>query len=149
MSVASAGIRRPKPGRFGFSPAILSSGICGALTANATTKLGIGASPKRACITAVAAVCSTVAADADGTTLATLKKYDASADAAVTLSSALDLEAMTANEASAFTITTTLTDAQRMLDTGDFLYVDVVNNSLAIDTQPVNLIFTAEISIVE
>jgi hypothetical protein len=74
--------------------------------------------------------------DADGTILATLKKWDKSAGAAVTLSAALDLEALVAKQVTDFTLLSTLTDDQRTLDVGDTLYVEIVNNSAAIDTQP-------------
>lgn len=136
--------RKALGARLSTTPIILQGKQAATITVNATTPIGVGVPPYRAYISRVNVVCSTVPADSDGTILATLKKYDASADAAVSLSSALDLETLTANEGSNFTLTSTLTDAQRTFDAGDFLYVDVVNNSAAIDTQPVNLIFTAE-----
>jgi hypothetical protein len=117
------------------------------ITANTTTRYAWGAQPanSRAFINALSAAAYTVPADSDGTVLATVYKYDASADSAVTLTSALDLEALTAKEGSAFTITSTLTDEQRTLDAGDFLYVEIVNNSAAINTAAVGLRFTAEV----
>jgi hypothetical protein len=121
------------------------SQLLGTLTANVTNTHFLGGTNVRSWIARVAASCFTVASDTDGTLLATLKKWDASADAAVTLSSALDLEALTAKECTDFTILSTLTDDQRTLDVGDALYVEIVSNSAAINTQPVGLTFVPEL----
>lgn len=140
------------PGRFGAQVAYLSQ-RCPAtpLTVNTTTPIVIGAPHRRSWLEQVAVAQSTLVSDADGTVLATVKKYDASANAIVVLSSALSLEvdAQIANESAKFVLLTTLTSAQRVLDEGDVLYVDVVNNSAVIDTQPINLTFTAEILVLE
>lgn len=139
----------PKLGhRFGSHPAFVSA-AAGTVTANTTTTHFLPPIHRKAYLFRASAVCQTVPADADGTLLATLKKWDASADAAVTLSSALDLEALTAKESSAFTLSTSLTEAQRRIDEGDSLYVEVVSNSAAIDTAAVNLKFTVEVGVIE
>lgn len=142
--------RRVKRGkRYGTHPVYLAGFNIADLTANATTRVDLGCAPSVSHVERVVCSQSTLVADADGTVLATLKKYDASADASVTLSAALDLEAMTASEGSPFVLTSTLTDAQLQMDDGDVLYVDVVNNSAAINTQPVNLRFVAELWVLE
>jgi hypothetical protein len=91
----------------------------------------------------------TVPEDADGTLVATLRKYDASADATVTLTGNIDLEALTTREETSVKVLGTLTDAQLTMDTGDALEVHVVNNSAAIDTQPAGLTFVAEMLVLE
>lgn len=84
--------------------------------------------------------CTVKPVDADGTFLATIKKYDASADAYVTITDALDLEAaLIALESVAFVPVAGLTDAQLYCDTGDQVVVEIVNNSAGIDTQPSEL----------
>lgn len=140
---------RPGPGRFGVQAALIQGFNIANLTANTTTRVDIGPAPRKSFLDRVMVSQSTLVADADGTVLATVKKYDASADASVTLSSALSLEAdaQVASEGKLFTLLSTLTDAQRTLDEGDVLYVDIVNNSAAIDTQPVNLRFVASVEV--
>jgi hypothetical protein len=140
--------RKAKAGRFGTHPVFVHWGN-DTITANTTTRQMCGAAPTRAAIVKVVACAYTVPVDSDGTILATLKKWDKSAAADVTLSSALDLEALTAKEGTSFTISSTLTDDQRTLDTGDTLRVEIVNNSAAIDTAPVGLRFVAELLVVE
>jgi hypothetical protein len=140
--------RKTKAGRHGTDPVYLAGGT-DTLTANTTTVQVLGAAPTRAVITKVSASQHVLVADSDGTVLATLKKWDASASADVTLSAALDLEAMTAKVASPFALIATLTDDQRILDTGDTLRVDIVNNSAAINTQPTGLRFVAELLVLE
>lgn len=82
---------RPKPGRYGTMPVFLTVQPTPTLTANNTTIFKVP-SPYRRCYFVRGSVsCTTVPADADGTILATFKKYDASADAAVSLTSTLDL----------------------------------------------------------
>lgn len=139
--------RMPAPGRWGTHPVHFRIALLANLTANVTNTLFGGGTYVRSWISKVAASCFTVPVDADGTILATLKKWDKSAGAAVTLSSALDLEALVAKETTCFALLSTLTDDQRTLDIGDSLYVEIVNNSAAIDTQPVGLNFIPELFI--
>lgn len=140
------------PGRFGTQVTLLARHAGSSpLTANTTVNIRMGGAHRRAWLEQVAVSASTLAADADGTVLATVYKYDASANAAVALSSALSLEsdAQVANETAKFTLLSTLTPAQRTLDEGDTLYVAVTNNSAAIDTQPADLCFVAELLVRE
>lgn len=140
--------RKTKGGRHGTDPVILAGGN-DTITANVTTPQVLGASPTRAALVKAYASAHIIPADSDGTILATLKKWDASASADVTLSAALDLEAITAKVASAFAIIAALTDDQRTLDTGDTLRVDIVNNSAAINTAATGLRFAAELLVLE
>lgn len=141
--------RRTPPGRFGTHPIVVRSAPA-TLTANTTTTIALGAMPAyryriaKACVS-----CTTVPADADGAITAVLKKYDASADAAVTLCSAVNLETLTADEAAQITLTATLTEAQRTLDVGDTLKVEVTNDSAAINTQPAGLVFAVDLELLD
>jgi hypothetical protein len=112
------------------------------ITANATTRIPIASPFRKSFIERVTAQVITVPADADGTILATLKKI--SGGTTTSLSAALDLETLVTLVTKLFTLST-LTEMQQTLREGDILVVDVVNNSAAIDTQPVGLIFTAEL----
>lgn len=130
------------------------------ITANTTTLFGFPAITSRSntadalakgehisYIERLTAVCHTLVADADGTVLLTIRKYDRSAAADVTLATSFNLETLTAKEASHIPFDSGVTDAQRILDVGDFLFAEVVNNSAAIDTQPVGLQVSALIKI--
>lgn len=111
------------------------------LTANTTTTINIPTPAVAGAVLISAAVsASTVAADADGTILATLVKRTASDDGDDTISSSADLEALTAKEKTEFTLSNAL--EHRTFAIADTLELDVVNNSAAIDTQPVDLVVT-------
>jgi hypothetical protein len=148
----------PKPGRFGVQTVQVRSGQIGGanflggatpLTANATTIFRIGGMAGRKCrVSRFGATTVTVPADADGTIVATLRKYDASADTPVTLTDNVDLEALVTREESS-TAVLGLSDADLTLDTGDTLEIHVVSNSAAIDTQPAGLVFVAELLVLE
>jgi hypothetical protein len=139
----------PRPGAFGTHPVVLSGRMDGSLTVNDTTTFSIGGIHRKSFIERLSFSQRTVAADADGTVLLTVKKRDASADAAVTLNTAVSLEGRTALESVAITLLSSLTDAERTCDEGDTLYVEVVNNSAAIDTQPADLIVTAILGVLQ
>ena len=149
----------PKPGRVGVAPVFAKTGQIGGTkflggtsprTANSTTIFRLGGfGGRRVQFSQLGATVVTVPADADGTILATAVKYDASADAAVTLSQNLDLEALVTREESFANPIATLTDAQITLDVGDALEIHVVNNSAAINTQPAGLVFTVEVLVLD
>jgi hypothetical protein len=79
-----------------------------------------------------------------GTILGVIQKYDASANAAVTLTGNVDLEALTAKEGTAVALLSTLTDAQRTLDTGDTLQF-VVTTTSTVGTAAVDLMVNIEL----
>lgn len=141
----------PKPGRFGIHPVMASAANVGSVTANTTTTFFLAFPPGKYYINKGVVVCNTVGADSDGVITAILYKYDGAANAAVALCSAVDLEALTTKETSNITITATLTDAQRIVNTdnGDSLYVVVTNDSAAINTQPTNLCFGIELALLQ
>ena len=140
---------RPKAGRFGIVPAFFASPAAGTLTANATTTVHIPTPVRKARFLRASLGCTTVCVDADGTMLATLYKYDASADAGVALTEAFNIESVVTKESAALTNLTTLTDAIRTVDTGDRFYISYVSNSAAVDTQPTELFCSVECAILE
>lgn len=136
---------RPRRAKdFGAHIAPLSTAF-GTVTANTTTRFGLGsvsdkddtaASPGNlAYVDEVFAAARTIPADSDGTVLLNILKYDASANADVTLVGSYSLEGLTAGESERLPFDSGVTDAQRTLDFGDFLHFTIVNNSAAIDTQ--------------
>lgn len=111
------------------------------ITANTTTHVHVPKPARRAYLVGLTAHCSTVGVDADGTILATAKRYDFSATADVTCSSAKDIEAMVAFKAELFSL---LGGTTQLFAKEDLLRVAFVNNSAAIDTQPANGYLVAE-----
>lgn len=144
----SVKIRRAAPGRFGTHPIHVSvtAGV-DPFTANDTTTIRIPTPPGKFYFSKAAIQCVTVLSDADGTALLTVQKYDASADAEVALTDASSIEAavMTTKERVELNPGAAVTDAQRLLDTGDTLNFKVVSNSAAIDTQPTEFSVTVEL----
>ena len=140
---------RPKPGRYGTHPQFLTVQPTPTLTANNTTIFKIP-SPYRRCVFVRGAVSVTqVPVDGDGTILGTFRKYDASADAAVTLTGNIDLETLVTREVSYADPSSSATQAQLTLDNGDVMEFHVVNNSAAINTQPTDLSLCVELLVLE
>lgn len=134
----------PKPGRFGVMPNLVVGRCDAAIGNSTTTTYSFGAHPAVCLINRAVVSASTVPASTGGTILGVIRKYDASADAAVTLTDNVDLEALTANEGTAVTILTTLTEAQRTLDTGDTLQFVVTTNN-TVTTAAVDLMVNVEL----
>lgn len=149
-----------KPGSFGVQRVYLSTGQIGGSnmlggatpwTANATTIHRAG-SPYTRCrfngFTTTIGV--TLPSDADGTLVAKVIKYDASANAAVTITAdSSNLEGLTLREALRTPALSTATEAQLTFDEGDTLEFQVVSDSAAIDTQPAGVVFVAEFLVLE
>lgn len=140
---------RKKPGRYGTEIAFLTVQPTPTLTANDTTVFAIP-SPFRKCrfLRGTVSV-ATVPADSDGTIVGTFKKYDASADAAVTLSSDINLETLTTREVAKADSAAAATESQLLLDDGDQFEFHVVNDSAAINTQPTKLSLCVEVAVLE
>lgn len=137
----------PKPGRFGVIPNVLP-GHCGTIGNNTTTYFSFGGHPAQCYINRAVVSAATVPAATSGTILATLEKYDASANAAVALSAEFDLETLTANEGTAVPLLSTLSIAQRTLDTGDTVRLKVVTNN-TVTTAAVDLYCNTELLVAE
>lgn len=138
---------RARPKDFGCQFMRFSSGNIGSITANTTNTFGLGGISDKdtvapvvdhtAYIDEVSVGCITIPVDADGTYLLNIKKFDASAGSGVSIVTGFDMEALVAGKSDRATLVTTLTDAQRVVDYGDYLYAELVSNSAAIDTQMV------------
>jgi len=141
MSVSN--IFAPLPGRFGVLPNLLVGRCVAAIGNTTTTTYNFGAHPASCLINRAVVSAGTVPASS-GTILGVLQKYDASADAAVVLSGNVDLEALVAHEGTAIPLLTTLTDAQKTLDTGDTVRF-VVTTTNTVSTAAVDLVVNVEL----
>jgi hypothetical protein len=139
---------QPKPGRFGVVPNLVQGRCDATIGNNTTTTYNFGAHPAKAYINRAVVSAGTVPVSASGTILGVLQKYDASANAAVALTGNVDLEALTAHEGTAAAILSTLTDAERTMDTGDTLRFVVTTNN-TVGTANVDLMVNVELLILE
>lgn len=151
---------RPRAGRHGTLPQHLTTPVIGGaagavvggaspVTANATTILHRFSITTPCMFAGFSATVATVPADADGTILYRVRKYDGRANAYVTLSQDIDGEAAITLESQVAGPLPGVTTAQLMLLPGDSLEVIVVNNSAALNTQPAGLVFDVEVFQVE
>jgi hypothetical protein len=134
----------PTPGRLGVLPNLLVGRCDAAIGNSTTTTYSFGSHPAKCYINRAVVSAGTVPASTSGTILGVIQKYDASADAAVTLTANVDLEALTAKEGTAVALLSTLTDAQRTLDTGDTLQF-VVTTDNTVTTAAVDLMVNVEL----
>ncbi len=134
----------PLAGRFGIMPNLLAGRCDAAIGNNTTTTYSFGGHPAKCVINRAVVSAGTVPASTSGTILAVLQKYDASANTAVTLTDNVDLEALTAKEGTAVTLLTTLTDAEKLLDTGDTVQFVVTTNN-TVTTAAVDLMVNVEL----
>jgi len=138
----------PKPGRYGVLPNLLA-GRCNATIGNSgTTTFTFGGHPARCFINRAVVSAGVVPVSSSGTILGVLQKYDASANAAVTLTANVDLEALTAYEGTAVPLISTLTETQRLLDTGDVLRF-VVTTTDTVGTAATDLTVNVELLVLE
>ena len=134
----------PTPGRLGVLPNLLVGRCDAAIGNSTTTTYSFGSHPAKCYINRAVVSAGTVPASTSGTILGVIQKYDASADAAVTLTADVDLEALVAKEGTAVALLSTLTDAQRTLDTGDTLQF-VVTTTNTVTTAAVDLVVNVEL----
>lgn len=139
----------PKGPRFGVHPVYVSSGVVASPTANTTTTYMIPVPYRKCVVERLFFGQNVVLVDADGTALATFKKYDAATDADVSLNTAVNIESGVTKETTSVTVDATLTEKQRILFEGDSIRVEVVSNSAAIDTAATGLYFGAELLVLE
>ncbi len=134
----------PTPGRLGVLPNLLVGRCDAAIGNNTTTTYSFGSHPAKCYINRAVVSAGTVPASTSGTILGVIQKYDASADAAVALTGNVDLEALVAHEGTAVSLLSTLTDAERTLDTGDTLRFVVTTNN-TVTTAAVDLMVNVEL----
>lgn len=123
------------------------------IVANTTTRFPIP-TPIARCAVATLSIQSGAVngVDADGTLLATFNKRDNvnAADVALSAATSVKVDFLTAvNKNFPVALLSTLTDAQRLVQPGDTLFVNIVNNSAAIDTQPTGLFLVVEFAILQ
>ncbi|MFZ9959954.1 MAG: hypothetical protein ACO3GP_06145 [Candidatus Limnocylindrus sp.] len=134
----------PTPGRLGVLPNLLVGRCDAAIGDSGATTYNFGSHPAKCYINRAVVSASVVPVSSGGTILGVIQKYDASANAAVTLTGNVDLEALTAKEGTAVALLSTLTDAQRTLDTGDTLQFVVTTDS-TVTTAEVDLMVNIEL----
>ena len=134
---------QPRPGRFGTLPVIISQRINTGTLAAGTAVHNLGGLPSKAIINKVQVSAETYPTAATNCTI-TLVKRDSSAAGNVTLSSAIDVNAKTAETVQAGSLLTTLTDAQKLLDTGDTIKISMVTTG-SVTVQPDDLVVTVEL----
>jgi predicted GNAT superfamily acetyltransferase len=115
--------------RAGALPNLLVGRCQATIGDSTTTTYNLGSHPATCYINRAVVSALTVPVCASGTILAKLYKYDASANAQVALTDDVNLEGLTANEGTAVALLSSLTDAQRTLDTGDTLQFVVVTTN--------------------
>ena len=142
--------RRTKAGRFGTVPAFaygkqLDAGI----TASATVKIPIANPCRKSYIERLSVAAATLPIGGAAIT-ATLQKKAADGGAVTALTAATDLTVanLTALKVAIVALLSTLTDVNRVLQEGDYLYVDVIAAG-TVTTQPVGLQFIVELSVLE
>jgi hypothetical protein len=134
----------PTPGRLGVLPNLLVGRCDAAIGNSTTTTYSFGSHPAKCYINRAVVSAGTVPASTSGTILGVIQKYDASADAAVALTGNVDLEALVAHEGTAVSLLSTLTEAERTLDTGDTLRFVVTTNN-TVTTAAVDLMVNVEL----
>lgn len=133
----------PRPGRFGVQPVIISSRLNTGTVAAGTATHNIGGLPSKAIVSRVIVSSETYPTAATSCAI-TLQKRDVSAATTVTLSSAIDINGKTADTVQTGALLTTLTDAQKLLDTGDTLKVSMTTVG-SVTVQPDDLVVTVEL----
>jgi hypothetical protein len=133
--------------RSGINLVNIGTRVTAALTETGTDTFFLPAMQRRAAIMGLAISVDTVPVNA-GTSTIIFYKYDASADAAVALNTASNLETLVTKEGRRVDLLATLTDAQRTLDDGDTIYA-VITSSSTYGTQPTNLCLAAELAVLE
>jgi hypothetical protein len=133
----------PRPGRFGIQPVMIVRRVNTGTLAAGTQTHNLGALPRKAIISGVTVSANTYPTAATSCAI-TVQKRDASAGGDVNLTSAIDVNAKTAQTAQPASLLTTLTDAQKLLDTGDQVKISLVTVG-AVSVQPVDLVVVVEL----
>lgn len=117
------------------------------LTANTTVIQGCLAISKATRIVGIQIAAHVAPIDADGDSTLAITNYDLSAttDDNLLAAATFDLETLTAKNAEALSLTTTLADL--ILAAGDYVFASLVNSSAAIDTAMVGAVLLFELEI--
>lgn len=142
--------RKTAPGRYGTFPVyVRSSPGANPLTANTTTRIRLGGLGRRCRFLRLTSCQSTLAADADGAVLAHVSKFESDGTTVRVLSADLNLETQTVDVPSSVGVYTSAAEKHLVIKANEQLLIDVVNDSAAINTQPVNLLFTIELALLD
>jgi hypothetical protein len=136
---------RPKPGRFGVAPVVLTVKPEFGTLAAGTVVHNLGSIPSRAFISKISISAGTFPAAATSIEATFRKKPSGTA---VALTSAIDIDDATAGTAVAGSFLASLTEAQRTLNPGETLELSVVTTG-AVGTQPVDLVVSVELLVLE
>jgi len=139
----------PKANRSGTMPVALVGRLDGTVGNSGDTTFSFGGYPQKGYLSKFI-VSQAVLMTSGGAVTAVVQKYDASANAAVVLTDAVDLLTATqvAREGYAIELLSTLSQAQRTLDVGDTLEVKVTAAS-TVTGQPTDFFVTAELLVAE
>lgn len=141
MSIGNAFL--PLPGRLGVLPNVIVGRCITTVADSDATTYNFGGHPATCVINRAMVSAGTLPASSAAVT-GVLQKYDATANAAVALTAAVDLKGLTAHEGTAVPLLTTLTAAQKTLNPGDTLRF-VITAAGTVSTQPVDLVVNTEV----
>lgn len=139
----------PLTPRSGTMPVCKDGRLSATIANSTTTTISFGGYPRRAAISRFIIAQQVLMTSGSAVTMV-VQKYDASANAAVTLTSAVDLLTPTqiAREGFAIDLLSSLTQEQRTLDVGDTLEV-VVTAAGTVTLQPTHFEISAELLVLE
>jgi len=135
---------KPKPGRFGVAPVVLTVKPEFGTLAAGTVVHNLGSIPSRAFISKISISAGTFPAAT--TVAATFRKKPSST--AVALTSAIDIDDKTAGTAVAGSFLSSLTEAQRTLNPGETLELSVVTAG-SVTAQSEDLVVSVELLVLE
>ena len=141
MSVANAFL--PLPGRFGLHPDVLAGKCTTTVASSGATTFNFGGHPATCVINRAMVSAGTIPASASALT-GVLQKFDKAGNAAVTLTSAINLLTLVAHQGTALPVLSTVTTAQKTLNPGDTVRF-VVTAAGTVTTQPVDLQVNVEL----
>ena len=131
---------KPKPGRFGIAPTVLTVRPTFGTLAAGTVVHNLGSVPSKSYISNI---CISAGTFPNATSVeATLRKKPSGA--AVALTNAINIDDRTAGTAVAGTFLATVTDAERTLNPGETLQLSVVTVG-SVTAQPADLIVSVEL----
>ncbi|HMO85507.1 MAG TPA: hypothetical protein PKC18_11380 [Lacipirellulaceae bacterium] len=136
------------PGRLGKQLVLLTAPLSATIAANTTTPQNAGGPLSPAAVEKVGLSSRVWPSDADGDITVIVYKVDRFSQT-VALTAAFDIEAATrdGDELYPIPLLPTLTDAQLVFQPGDTFRIVATNNSAAINTQPSDLRFHAEMAV--
>lgn len=145
-------VYKPRPGRHGVFVVYTFTKEINALTSAATDTIRIPTPFNRSYFLRASVQAQVAPVITTGTSTATVKKFQASDGTTKTLTAGFDLETLTANKASPFTLASGLIEADKYIRntgavaSGDTLFVDLVNGT-TVTTQPTALYIVCELAV--